>query len=163
MKEQLQILFYSGRIGDLDDPEEAISLLREAALHKPEMLFEVLASHINSPMVIVGLAAFICNGSDDYINNKIKNELFKILIDYEITELKFLTELIKSKIFGRGLGSRSQKLLRRVMENWTVADLKNQIVSNHQAVRDLIQLIHPRFSDSTRSDLVRDLFNKSCQ
>lgn len=161
MKNKLEILFLTGRIGELDDPEEAISLLKSAAVQDPELLFITLAKHPDSPIVILAVAAFLGNGQEDHFSAIVKNDLFEIIIDHEIDDLILLVELLKSKIFGRGFGSRSQKLLRKVLEAWTITDLKNQIVANHQAVRDLICLIHPRFSDTERSRLIKDLFREN--
>lgn len=156
----LELLFSTGKIGEEDDPQEVINLLKYSAVDDVQSLFAILVKYHTSPMVIPALAAVLGSTPTEYFTPQIKKDLFQILITYEADDLALLLELIKSRVFGRGLGSRTQKLFRRVLESWTETDYKTQIVAFHSEVKSLVLLCHPRLQ-GVRGELVQSLFSRN--
>lgn len=152
-----QLVIYGKLINEGTDPLE---LLRAAAQQEPDLLFKLITEVASGPMIIPSVAAFLCTNNPNFslLPGKVQDELFALLLLYSATDLLLLVEIIRSKVFGRGLGSRNQKLIRRVLEAWTETDLKENIMLDDKAVYALLRLIHPRYTDR-RSLIIKDLIH----
>jgi hypothetical protein len=78
---------------------------------------------------------------------------------YGPVKLLELTELIKSKIFGCGLGSYQQKLIRSVMESWRIDFMSVYLSHNFIEFYSLLRIIHPRYQGE-RGSLVKSHLEK---
>lgn len=149
IKELENLVFYGeAPISELSEEESAIELLSNAARTCPKDLWQVIkeAYALNHKgLLILAIAALLSNQIDFY--DEIKYYLYKIICKCSPLELLELLEYIKSKIFGGGLGSRSQKLLRWVLESWTLEDLKQYTAQFPTQTYALIRLVHPRYHD----------------
>jgi hypothetical protein len=155
MQNKLINLLLKGEVerGDFDNEEDAaIDLLKTIALKDPELLMNCIieALNLNSfTMLNTALAAFLCGTEENILTNNVKKYIQDMLIDYNSAELLDLTEIIKSKIFGRGLGSKNQKIIRGVLESWSIDLLQTNIDSYPLETIDLVKLVHPRFTEES--------------
>lgn len=158
LEQELEQLILYGTL--LDPARDPLDILRSGAQEMPDFLVKTILKSVerDSPMVIPGVAALLCAANPALFHPKLNEQIFALLLDYTATDLLLLTEIVRSKVFGRGLGSRNQKLIRRVLEAWTETDLKENIILDNKAVYALVRLIHPRFNDR-RSLIVKDLLN----
>lgn len=138
--------------------DDAIHLIRHAARKDPDyLLSEIFMSSFFS-MTIPSIAILLSNAPKEFIDNvENKNILHEILIEKEPPQLLELTEYLKSKVFGRGLGSRSQKLIKRIMESWQIETLEHYIEQYPKVMTDLVYIIHPRYR-GIRGKLIKSLF-----
>jgi len=156
---EIKSLILFGKLNN--ETSDPIDVLKITAEKDPELLLSLIIDAFDnsaSGMVIPGIAAILCGTDINLFNPKVDEQLFELLASYSATELLLLTELIKSKVFGRGLGSKNQKIVRRILESWTEIDLKDNITLDNKSVYALIRLVHPRFKGS-KGKIVKTLLN----
>lgn len=141
-----------------DAAKEALPLLVERAKKDPEFLLKAACVARNSHMkgmVKVALAA-IAGASDDRFLTKdeVREASIALLSTFHPGQLIQFVELCKSKQFGRGFGSRSQKWVRSAMEKWGYKKLENYTLKYPSALNQLVRLVHPRYTDG-RAGLVK--------
>jgi hypothetical protein len=125
-----------------------ISFLKNAAQYHSELYLELLIATCSlqiTPMTSIAVGVLLSLAPNDFLT-KSGQEVYEIIKLYDAQQLYELVKLIKAKTFGRGLGSRNQKLIRRVMESWTADDLKALMVGQGKFVYNLVRVIHPRFT-----------------
>jgi len=164
IEEQIFNLLFYGKIdledeGNVEDEEAvAIELLKKSALSHPDLLWSAIfevCSYGNMGMITPAMAAYLCSPATEYtMNYKIKAYCIEILETLTPVELLELTEYIKSKVFGKGLGSRNQKIIRKVIERWSVESLKTYRDLYPKELHDLIKIIHPRLFGE-KGDIVK--------
>lgn len=117
-----------------EDPSSIIDLCEEAS--RKNKFYQV-------PLAI---AILLGRGKEEWIISN-KSSISSVLLKMNPDELILLVDFLKKKDFGRGLGSRNQKIIRETMERWEKEELslyrKNQPTSLYRLVR----LIHPRYQD----------------
>lgn len=87
--------------------------------------------------------------TDISLNNSYQSsKLITVLSFLEVKQLLECTEIIKSKILGKGLGSSVQKIIKKSMENWNYNRLEENLVLHYTETYDLLRLIHPNFKGS---------------
>ena len=144
---------------DEDNVESAIKHFIFAAENDPDFLLRETMAMGGSTMTPLSIAILLSCAPDDFLNNtENRHTIQKILSDKIPSQLLECAEMIKSKTFGRGLGSRSQKIIRTVMESWTSADLEEFSIGQPRALYALIRLIHPRYNNY-RGEIVRALLS----
>ena len=150
-------LIYWGVADDLDPLE----ILKFAGKKHPikiiEIIHQIFEDQVSDAMVIPGLAAFLSGAPEDFFSVDCMQEIYNLLLDYNAEELYLLIELVQSKIFGRGLGSRVQKLLKKIMENWTLGDLSKQVSEFPKETARLMKLIRPKFSNPEFSKIIKPI------
>lgn len=154
IEEKIFNLLFYGKI-DLEDNVEdeevaAIELLKKSAASHPDLLWSAIfetCSYGNMGMISPAMAAYLCSPATEYtMNYKIKSYCIEILETFNPYELLELAEYIKSKVFGKGLGSRNQKILRKVIERWSIESLKEFSNIYPNELYYLIRIVHPRLS-----------------
>lgn len=172
IEEKLFNLLFYGKINIEDDLKdefedeevEAIKLLKKSAASCPELLWLAIfetCSYGNMGMITPALAAYLCSPATDYtMNYKIKSYCLEILETLAPFELLDLTEYIQSKVFGKGLGSRNQKIIRKVIEKWSLETLKANSELYPKELYNLIKIIHPRLSGE-KGDIVKLLAERN--
>lgn len=141
---------------------EAIETLSKVAKHNPKMLLKAVRDAVEisiDGMVIVALAILTASASEEFLKDRENsNSIISILGVYGPPKLLEYVEYLKSKVFGRGFGSRPQKWVRTVMEGWRI-DMMDVFLSKHTiAFYSLVRLVHPRFHGS-RGKLLMDILD----
>lgn len=137
--------------------ESAIEHFKFAAENDPDFLLQETMAMSGSTMVPLSVAILFSCAPDEFLNDhKNRYRIQKILSDKVPGQLLECAEIIKSKVFGRGLGSRPQKTIRTVMESWTSADLEEFSIGQPKELYALVRLIHPRYNDYS-GDIIRSL------
>lgn len=142
------------------DAEDPLDLLRRAAKEDSRLLWQLILQYPSRsfPMNLPALAAWLGGVDESQLHLGHISQIQVLLKSCSATDLLLLTELLRSKVFGRGLGSKFQKMIRYVVENWTGFDLKEHILKDAKAVYALLRLIHPRFYDE-RATVIKDLLS----
>lgn len=163
-KEITNLVLY-GKVSSGKDEEEdvAIELLKRAADKNPDVLWSAIFEAFSYDFIgmsIPAMAAYLCSpAAKKTFDKKIKSYFTDILITLNPVLLLDLTEYIKSKIFGAGLGSSSQKLLRGVIESWNINTLKEYSILYPNELYSLVRLLHPRLYGD-KGDVVKKLVVK---
>jgi hypothetical protein len=157
-------LIINGVIDFKDENEEdvAIDFLITSAQKHPEILLSVIAKAFTYDyigMSIPALAAYLCNSDGNHFNDKIRFHIINLIESLDPAALLELVEYIKSKVFKGGLGSKNQKLIREVMERWSLDILKKYATSYPSELKTLLELIHPRFQGE-KSFIIKTVTNK---
>jgi 60 kDa SS-A/Ro ribonucleoprotein len=141
-----------------DAAKEALPLLVERAQKDPEFLLKAACVARNSHMkgmVKVALAAILGSAKEAFLEKDItRDAAIALLSTFHPGQLIQFVELIKSKQFGRGFGSRPQKLVRAAMEKWGYKKLENYTLKYPTALNQLVRLVHPRYKDG-RGGLIK--------
>jgi hypothetical protein len=141
-----------------DAAKEALPLLIERATKDPEFLLKAACLARNSHMkgmVKVALAAIAGSAKETFLDKYLtRDTAIALLSTFHPGQLVQFVELCKSKQFGRGFGSRSQKWVRGAMERWGYKKLENYTLKYPTALRDLVRLVHPRYTDG-RGGLIK--------
>lgn len=145
--------------GDLTEDviDDSLDVLKKAAEKIPSFLLQEILAARDSNMALTALAILFASAPNTFLSN-VKNDCLDVLIKKTPDELLHFIEMLKNKMFGRGFGSRPQKIIRMVLESWMSEDLENYIREYKYDVIDLIKLAHPRFNNY-RGDLVKMLLN----
>lgn len=141
-----------------DAAKEALPLLIERAQKDPEFLLKAACIARNSHMkgmVKVALAAISGSAKEQFLNKDITRDVaIALLSTFHPGQLIQFVELVKSKQFGRGFGSRPQKWVRSAMERWGYMKLENFTLKYPTALNQLVRLVHPRYTDG-RGGLIK--------
>jgi len=141
-----------------DAAKEALPLLIERAKKDPEFLLKAACVARNSHMkgmVKVALAAIAGSSDERFLDLELTKEVAVALLStFHPGQLIQFVELCKSKKFGRGFGSRSQKWVRATMEKWGYRKLENFTLKYPTALNQLVRLVHPRYTDA-RGGLIK--------
>lgn len=133
---------------DESNVDSAIEHFKFAAENDPIFLLRETMAMTWSTMTPLSIAMLFSCAPDAFLNNAANRiSIQKILLDKIPSQLLECIEIIKSKTFGRGFGSRPQKIIRSVMESWTTEDLKEFAVGQPKELYALIRLVHPRYND----------------
>ena len=156
---KIERLLYAGYC---EEQEDGFELLIYFAKFEPLPMLKhlkTISGQANAGMLIPGIAAILGQCSDAFRNANyvILKDILKIS---QADELLMLSEFLKSKIFGRGLGSFNQKLIREVLEDWTKLDLETSLHIFPRELLSLVKIIHPRFSDPERGKIIKELFGQ---
>lgn len=126
--------------------QEAIDLFSWCAEHKPGFLVGQLLLYPSSFLAPLATAILICKSPEDYFDDKYnKGALLDICTMQDPNNLLEMVKFLKSKVFGCGLGSKIQKMLRTNMEGWSASTLEQHCKNYPKSVYRLTRLIHPRF------------------
>lgn len=107
------------------------------------------------------MAAYLCCPKTKlYFNYKIKSYFIELLINLNPVSLLELTEYIQSKVFGKGLGSSNQKMLKTVLEKWDDSTFKEYAEMYPQEIYALAKILHPKLQGE-KGKIIRSITNKS--
>src|SRR5690606_34710968 len=141
-----------------DAAKEALPLLIERAQKDPEFLLKAACLARNTHMkgmVKVALAAIAGSSDERFLVKDInRNAAVALLATFHPGQLIQFVELMKSKSFGRGFGSRPQKWVRSAMEAWGYNKLEDYTLKYPTALNQLVRLVHPRYTDG-RAGLIK--------
>src|ERR1035437_102784 len=105
-----------------DDAEIAIQLLLRSAEEDPALLLDSLVHAAqNNVMGMIATSISICLSKTDskfLSENNTLSILYLILSHCNANELLIIVKNLKYKKFGKGLGSKQQKIIRKAMESW---------------------------------------------
>lgn len=127
--------------------EKAIEILICVAKEDPGVLLAILIDAVEirmDSMVMLGLAVLTGHADSHFLSSE-KNAILDILCCYGPPKLLDYVELLRTKTFGRGFGTRPQKWIRSVMEFWGVNQVRYFRDANESAFYDLVKLVHPRY------------------
>lgn len=165
IEQELYNLIIKGRVesGEKDEEDVAIDLLKRSAKDYPEILWSLIFEAFNYDghgMAIPAMAAYLCSPTaENHFNFKIKKYFVNLLSTLNPVGLLELTEYIKSKIFGKGLGSRNQKILQKVVESWSVKILKEYASLYPEETSNLLKILHPKLDDE-KGLIIKNIVNK---
>lgn len=146
-------------VTDEDMAQEAIDLFSWCAEHKPGFLVGQLLLYPTSFLAPLATAVLICKSPKNFLEDKYnRGALLDIFIMQDPNNLLEVVRFIKSKAFGHGLGSRTQKMLRITMEGWSTSSLEQYCKNYQKSVYRLTRLIHPRFKGE-KGLVIRKLLN----
>lgn len=130
--------------------EEAKKLAPMAAKTDPSFLLKAacFARDANmKSMVLIGAAALNGYADDAFLARPANRKaIVGLLSTFGPNQLLQFIELVKSKVFGRGLGTRPQKWVRTVVENWKAEKLEEYTLKYPSSLYDIVRIIHPRFT-----------------
>ncbi len=151
-------LIVTGEIPSITNSEhkitEALKLLKQGIAEDPSFVIETLTQSYqqgSTGMLPLTISLILTVTS---LNSILIPKVQELLFQLDAKTLCELTSLLKNKIFGMGLGSKIQKLIRQVMESWTAEDLSFYITTQSKYLYSLLKLIHPRY-DSDRGRIIR--------
>lgn len=135
------------------DSEEAVTrtiqIFSTAAQKNPQKLLKAIRDAIETKidgMTMVALAIFASQAKESFLQNgDTQDTMVMLLSAYGPPKLMEFVELTKSKVFGRGFGSRPQKWVRNVMETWSEKSLRSYSKKCPKEFYSLILLVHPRY------------------
>lgn len=132
------------------EPEEAIALLTKYAKLESRFLLKSIKELVQikvDGMIMVALAVLTANAPLSFIAQVSTIESIVVcLSQYQPPDLLEYVELLRSKELGKGFGSRPQKWMREILENWTEAEVTSYLQDSPEETFTLIRLIHPRWS-----------------
>lgn len=141
-----------------DAAKEALPLFTERAQKDPEFLLKAACVARNSHMkgmVKVALAAIAGTAQESFLDKTLtRDAAIALLSTFHPGQLLQFVELVKSKQFGRGFGSRTQKWVRAAMERWGYKKLETYTLKYPTALNQLVRLVHPRYTDD-RGGLIK--------
>jgi hypothetical protein len=141
-----------------DAAKEALPLFISMSKKDPDYLLKAACFARNGHMkgmVKVALAALSGNANQRFLNRrKTRRGAVALLSTFHPGQLIQFVELCKSKVLGRGFGSRPQKWVRDAMEGWTPGKLEVYTLKYPGALNQLVRLVHPRYTDE-RGGLIR--------
>lgn len=164
-KDQLYNLILTGHLSSKEEISEedidvTLSLLYRGAEEDPALLLDSLTIAIQKNvmgMVILSMSIVFSKTDPAYLSSEATlNAIYFILSYCDAKDLLNLVKNLKYKTFGKGLGSKPQKIIRRVMEAWPTETLKAFIITHPSSVYALLRLVHPRYRGE-RGRLVQDL------
>ena len=140
--------------------DDAIALITTCAKEDPGILLSELFQNSSSYMACFGLAVLSAAGPIKFLSdNNVRHAAIDILLSKNPIQLIEFVEYLKSKVFGRGFGSRPQKWVRKIMEGWLAKELRKYIKSCPDEMYDLLRLVHPRYKDQ-RGEMIRIFIGK---
>jgi hypothetical protein len=132
---------------DDDNPDKTIKILTLAAQNEPRVLLKAVNDVIEvriDTMVMLALAILTAKADESFLEKEEISEMIIMFLSVSgPPKLLEYVEYLKSKSFGRGFGSRPQKWVRSVMEDWKIDHLKN---FNQKNLYSLVRLVHPRYT-----------------
>jgi len=173
-QERLHNLLKSGNevayvppVGDIDVGENladnAISLISYAACADPQLLLNETLTAASHNISMLALAALVANAPDQFLNRiSTKEEIHEVLIHRDPDQLLEFIEYLKNRVFGKGFGSRPQKMVRRTMEHWSLQTLQRYASVYPKSLYALLRLVHPRYKNS-KGQVVQKLLNSPIQ
>lgn len=139
--------------------ESAITLFKFSAEKDPIFLLQETMAMSGSRMAPLSIAMLYACAPDAFLTNSAhRQDMHNILSDKIPSQLLECAEILKSKSFGRGLGNRPQKAIRKVMESWSSQDLEEFAIGQPRALYALVRLIHPRYNQY-RGELIKSLLD----
>lgn len=144
--------------GNLSQPGEdmdantikVIEILSQTASLDPLYLLESIQNAIHvriDSMVSTALCILLCRASADFLRkHPTRLGIIDILKTFGPARLLQTIELMRCKGFGRGFGSRIQKLIRLVMEEWQLETIQTYLSRHPRAFYSLVRLVHPRYN-----------------
>jgi len=142
---------HTDKIDGEEAAEKIIKIFSAAAQKNPQRLLDSIQEAVElkiDGMTTLALAIFIAQSNEIFLRKAYVLSTIEILLGaYRPPKLLEFVEYLKSKFFGRGLGAKPQKLVRNVMESWSLATLQNFSIKYPKELYSLIILIHPRFND----------------
>jgi len=152
-QDRLNQLLETGRYNKSDDGEIsdlevrlAIELIKHSADIYPDYLLQSIVIVASFDMIPLSLSILLAKGPDKYLSNPIKkNNISHMMSHLNPEQLLEIAENLQSKVFGRGLGSRPQKMIRKVMENWSDMVLEEYVLKFNKEFIILSKIIHPKF------------------
>lgn len=134
-----------------DAINEAMKLAPQMAKDDPTYLLKTACyarDHNMKGMVKIGIAALNGHASTSFLSREsTRLTVIGLLSTFHPGQLLQFVELVKSKKFGTGFGSRPQKWVRSVMENWKSDKLETFTLKYPNALNSLLRLVHPRYTD----------------
>lgn len=166
-KQQLQDLIRTGSPFGIEmtnpefptesDIDQALSLIQMGTEQEPTWMLGVvldcLRKNLPSCLASTVIASVVGNVLMD---DSIFKQVEAILAYLNIVEIYELTVALKEKWFGKGLGSRIQKLIARNIETWDSTSFKFFATSYPQELADLVRLTHPRLNGAN-GEIIREL------
>jgi hypothetical protein len=128
--------------------DDVIDTLKLSAQNIPSAMLTSLILAPNSPMVSLGLAILFARADDEFLSSTdTKDKCAIVLENFDAEKMIEFIDYLRCKIFGRGFGSRPQKLVKNIVEDWSLNQIIEMSKSQDYLIYNLVKLVHPRFSD----------------
>ena len=132
-----------------DAATEALPLIIKAAKTDPLFLLKgaAFAREANMKgMVKLAIAALAANAKDSFLITN-RPAIISLLSTFHPGQLMQFVDLMKSKVLGKGFGSRSQKWVQLVMESWDAKRVEEYTLKYPKDFYALLRLVHPNYTD----------------
>jgi hypothetical protein len=141
--------------------QSAIDLFIYAAAADCNFLLDQTIIWANSDISTLSLAALVANAPEEFLQGEIvKSTIVEVLMLKDPDQILEFVTLLRSKVLGRGLGSRPQKLVRRIMENWSTKTVLEHYKQFPKSLYSLVRLVHPRYTDERGEIIIELLHNR---
>lgn len=133
-----------------DAAKEALPLIIKASKSDPLYLLKAAAFARDANMkgmVKLGIAALSANAPNKFLVDN-RTAIISILSTFHPGQLMQFVDLMKSKVLGKGFGSRPQKWVRAVMEGWSAQKVEFFTLKYPKDFYSLLRLVHPNYTDS---------------
>ena len=129
--------------------DEAVELFKRATIECPDFLLKsaifARKGHMKG-MVLFGLACIVSGADKKFVTDN-RDHIIEVLSTFAPNQLLQFVELVKSKKFGRGLGSSVQKMVAKSMLLWSYELVETYTMKYKSTIKDLVRLVHPSFND----------------
>lgn len=130
--------------------EEALPLIIKASKTDPLYLLKAAAFARDANMkgmVKLGIAALSANAPNKFLIEN-RTAIISLLATFHPGQLMQFVDLMKSKVLGKGFGSRPQKWIKSVMEGWSAQKVEIYTLKYPKDFYSLLRLVHPSYTDS---------------
>ena len=101
--------------------DDVIDTLKKASENIPNVMLTSLLLAPNSSMSCLGLSILFANANDDFLSSDdTKDKCAIILENFDAEQIAEFIDYLRCRIFGRGFGSRPQKLIKNIIESWSI-------------------------------------------
>lgn len=138
-----------------------VEILQDAVICTPDIVLTYIRDACEcrlDGMISLALAILSAGADESFFTKDVNNAIQAVLLVYGPMQLLEYVEYMKSKAFGRGLGSKPQKWIRNVMEGWSPGILQKYIKACPKQLRDLLLLIHPRIN-GVRGQIIKEFLS----
>jgi len=145
------------------DVDKTIQIILQCARENPDWLLTEAILSPNSPMIPFVMAALFSKVDSSYFDDYNCMELINIIFGtQDAQKLLEFVEYLKSGSFGKKLGSRPQKIVKRIMESWDDTTLERHIRRQPNSFYGLLRVVHPKYTGN-RGNLIRELIKRRKQ
>lgn len=133
-----------------DAAKEALPLIINASKIDPLYLLKAAAFAREANMkgmVKLAIAALSANAPNEFLITN-RPAIVSLLSTFHPGQLMQFVDLMKSKVLGKGLGSRPQKWIQSVMEQWDAKKVEDYTLKYPKDFYALLRLAHPNYKDA---------------
>lgn len=162
-KQSVARIAFTGVLGDQyygrekEQANEFILLCQDAAIKDPRFLLNAALASRKANFKLfpkIAVAALII-GCPSKSFEKVEPDVVSLLSTYSAGQLLELVLVFKSKMMGKGLGSRAQRIIGKALVGRSEDVLENMTLSDKSDVRRLLRLLHPKNLIGAKANMMK--------